>query len=266
MLARRSDKTVVAWGNNNSGQCDVPPPPPGTYYTVISAGQFFSMALTSQGQIVGWGQNGLGQLNVPPLPPGMTYIDVGAGFREVLATRSDGSLVAWGLGSNCQTTVPAVPPGKAALLLDPSRWNAVVLLGDCGSVTPYCAPAGANSVSPTGAALSARGCPSMIMNKLILDVVDLPTNSVGIVFFGPQPASVPFGNGTLCIGGAIKRVLPAANSGSVGAVAYALDFGDPDLADLEAGSTFDFQYWYRDPAGSPATFNVSSALEILFVP
>src|SRR6266436_2678388 len=55
--------TVVAWGNNLSGQTNVPV---GLTNAVgIAAGWYHSLALKSDGTVVGWGTNANGQINVP---------------------------------------------------------------------------------------------------------------------------------------------------------------------------------------------------------
>ena len=118
-LALGCDGTVVAWGGNSSGQCDVPALPPGLTYVGISAGgapstssiDGLSLALRSDGSVVAWGNNTYGQLNVPPLPPGLTYVEVAAGPHHALARRSDGTVMAWGENGWGVCNVPALPPG-----------------------------------------------------------------------------------------------------------------------------------------------------------
>lgn len=53
-LALRGDGTVVAWGNNEHGQTDVPPGL--TDVVAIDAGDFHSVALKRDGTVVVWGQ------------------------------------------------------------------------------------------------------------------------------------------------------------------------------------------------------------------
>jgi alpha-tubulin suppressor-like RCC1 family protein len=93
--------TVVAWGWNNYGQCNVPSLPSGLRYESIAAGGGFgsgehSLALRSDGAVVAWGNNGSGQCNVPTLPSGLRYESVAWGGYHSLALRSDGAVVAWG--------------------------------------------------------------------------------------------------------------------------------------------------------------------------
>jgi hypothetical protein len=62
-LAIRADGTVLAWGNNGNGQCNVPP---GLSNAVaVSAGVYHSAALRADGTVLAWGDNGQGQCDVP---------------------------------------------------------------------------------------------------------------------------------------------------------------------------------------------------------
>ena len=54
-VARRSDGSVVAWGDNNSGQCDVPVLPAGLTYVEVAAGNYHVVARRSDGSVVVWG-------------------------------------------------------------------------------------------------------------------------------------------------------------------------------------------------------------------
>jgi alpha-tubulin suppressor-like RCC1 family protein len=110
-LARRSDGSVVAWGNNSYGQCNVPALAPGLSYVEMAAGERHTVARRSDGSVVAWGWNGWGQCNVPALPPGLSYVEVAAGSLHTVARRSDGSVVAWGANTHGQCNVPALPPG-----------------------------------------------------------------------------------------------------------------------------------------------------------
>jgi hypothetical protein len=131
-----------------------------------------------------------------------------------------------------------------------------------GPGTKYCV-ANANSTG-SPASLSSSGSADTSNNDLGLTSAPVP-NQPGIFFHAANQAQIPFGNGFLCATGNIIRgavVVGAANSAS-----YLYDDSDikHDL-DAFAGSTRNFQHWYRDPMGGGAFFNTSNALSIALVP
>ena len=135
-LARRSDGSVVAWGYNNRGQCNVPALPPGLTYVELSAGFGHSLARRSDGSVVAWGYNGFGQCDVPALPPGLSYVEVAGGAFHSLARRSDGSVVAWGDNYGGKCNVPALPPGLAYVELSAGFEHSLARRSD-GSVVAW---------------------------------------------------------------------------------------------------------------------------------
>ena len=92
-------------------------------------------------------------------------------------------------------------------------------------------------------------------------------NKPGIFYYGPNQIQVPFGDGYRCVGGAVKR-LPVVFTDSFGDVTYALDLTNPSLPSgtIAGGEVWNFQFWYRDPPGTLATFNLSDALNVPFTP
>lgn len=98
-LAIREGGEIVAWGSNESGQCNVPEP--NTGYRAIAAACTntlyaigYSLAIDADGSIVGWGNNGSGQLDVPE--PNTDFVAVAAAPTHALGLKQDGSIVAWG--------------------------------------------------------------------------------------------------------------------------------------------------------------------------
>src|SRR4051812_18937502 len=75
ILALRPDGTVVAWGNNASGQSARPIDL--TNVIAIAAGASHNLALKADGTVIGWGYNGQGQTNVPATLSGVVRIAAG---------------------------------------------------------------------------------------------------------------------------------------------------------------------------------------------
>jgi alpha-tubulin suppressor-like RCC1 family protein len=120
-LALLENGTVMAWGTNDYGDLGdgttkastVPVAvrlPAGVTATAVSAGEYDSLALLSNGTVMAWGYNFSGQLgdgttktsDVPVavhLAPGVTVSAISAGWEENLALLSNGTLMAWGNNS-----------------------------------------------------------------------------------------------------------------------------------------------------------------------
>ena len=110
-FAQRSDGTVVIWGSNSIGQCQLPVPPVGLTYVAMDGGQGHSVALRSDARLIAVGSNNFGQCNVPTPPAGVTYVEVTAGVKHTVARLSDGQVVVWGFNQSGQSNVPPLPPG-----------------------------------------------------------------------------------------------------------------------------------------------------------
>jgi hypothetical protein len=102
-LGLTSDGTIVAWGSNTYGVCDVPAPNAG--FVAVASGYYHSMGLEFDGTIVAWGSNGHGQCDVPA--PNADFVAVAAGGYNGLGLKSDGTIVAWGFNGQGQCDVPA---------------------------------------------------------------------------------------------------------------------------------------------------------------
>ena len=106
--ARRIDGSVVAWGNNDWGQLNVPAD---LIATKIDVGSLHNLALTPSGGVVCWGAWCGG------MPDGASsgIIDIAAGYEHSLAWNESGVLYAWGRNDFGESTVPAgLPATKQA--------------------------------------------------------------------------------------------------------------------------------------------------------
>ena len=128
MLALRANGTVVAWGNNTSGQTTIPVGLSGVVH--IAAGQSHSVALLNTGRVIAWGDNSFGQLNVPNME---NVVNISAGGYHTIALRSNGSVVGWGRNSDGQTNFPLT---FNVVDIAANLYNSVLLSSD-GVVTVY---------------------------------------------------------------------------------------------------------------------------------
>jgi len=101
-LGLESDGSIVAWGGNRQGECDVPAP--NTGFISVAAGDYHSLGLKGNGSIVAWGDNEYGQCNIPA--PNTGFVALSAGGGHNLGVKTDGSIAAWGSSSHGQCNVP----------------------------------------------------------------------------------------------------------------------------------------------------------------
>ncbi|MCK5785925.1 MAG: T9SS type A sorting domain-containing protein [Candidatus Sabulitectum sp.] len=91
-IALRSDSTLVAWGNNGSGQGVVPADLEDETFIFIAAGAGHNVAIKADSTLVAWGLNDDSQCDCPT----GKFIDIAAGVKHSVGLRSDGSIVTWG--------------------------------------------------------------------------------------------------------------------------------------------------------------------------
>ncbi|MEO2095165.1 MAG: PQQ-dependent sugar dehydrogenase [bacterium] len=137
-----------------------------------------------------------------------------------------------------------------------------------GTTTPYCT-ASPNSIG-AGAFLSAAGTVSISANNFLIIASGAAPNQPGLFYYGANQISTPFGDGVRCVGGAVFRLNPAAFGDLFGDASRAVDFtqspANAGAGAITAGSTWNFQYWYRDPAAGGTGFNLSNAVSASFCP
>lgn len=164
--------------------------------------------------------------------------------------------------------------------IDCDDWNAFELAWTDVSTPPglpqcpttYCVGA-PNSVGP-GAEIGSSGVTSVTTNDFMLTGDGAPPLQFGLFYYGPDPTQVPFGDGFRCVdAGAVGifRLNPPELTGAGGDAARLVDFTQPPAGAgagaIVPGSTWRFQFWYRDPGGPGGTgFNLSDGLTAVFVP
>jgi len=130
--------------------------------------------------------------------------------------------------------------------------------------TAYCT----STPNSTGmaAALAAAGSPVVANNAFSLVATQAPAGRLGLFFFGQGQQQTPFGDGFLCVSSSVHRVPPAIVVDAAGVAWRTLDLTSPPAAGLlTSGSTWSFQFWFRDPPGGPAGFNLTHGLQVDFL-
>ncbi|MEM6572044.1 MAG: hypothetical protein AAF957_26750, partial [Planctomycetota bacterium] len=133
----------------------------------------------------------------------------------------------------------------------------------CRGATTTCTSS-PNSVG-AGAFLGSTGSTSVQNDDLILFAQGTAPGVFGLFVYGDGEVNVPAGDGTRCVGGNIWR-LAILQSDVFGNAALALDIANPPnpAAQITAGSTWLFQYVYRDVVPGGTGFNYSDALRVCF--
>lgn len=134
--------------------------------------------------------------------------------------------------------------------------------------TQYCS----STVNSSGNAayLVAVGSPVVAENDVRLVARFCPPGQLGLFLYGENRTSVPFGDGVRCIA-PVRRIYPAHVADASGTAVRDLDLNqtpfDAGPGEIQAGSTWNFQFWFRDPAGPGGSgFNASRAVQIQFCP
>jgi len=142
---------------------------------------------------------------------------------------------------------------------------------DCFS-TNYC------TTSPTsfgpGAVMSSSGSMRISDNTFQLIAMGAVPGEFGLFYYGPDQVSLPFGDGTQCVGAGTRglfRLHPPIRAAFDGLVLRLLDFTVPPAGSgpgaISAGESWNFQYWFRDPLGPGGSgFNLSDGLQATFCP
>lgn len=146
-------------------------------------------------------------------------------------------------------------------------------LGPCGNGQTTDVPGGCrNSLGAKAYLFSGGGTASVSADDLVMSAGNLPANQSALVYMGAGRAQLPFGDGLRCVSnggvGLFRFPVQDTESGQVqigpGIVAFShAVFELP--GHIDAGERWNFQVWYRDPAGPCGSgFNFTNALSVLF--
>lgn len=157
--------------------------------------------------------------------------------------------------------------------------TASILLRCPAPSSAFCSGDGGGSACPCGVSSAGRGCPNSAFSsgarlstsgiaRVSADsthlIAEWVPDGIGVLVQGAQPASAPFGDGLLCVGGGIVRLAIVSVVGQRAvlpnnAQATALSL----LSSASVGSTAYYQFVYRDPAPgycTSATFNATNGV------
>lgn len=151
-LALAGDGTIYGWGDNSSGEINIPPGL--TNAVALGAGLQHSLALNNDGTVSAWGYDGYGETSVPSnvlnvraiaagawnsmaldndgnvfewganygnVPAGLgPVVAVSGGYDYNMALRADGTIVAWGNNEAGQLNIPAGLSNVVAISAGPA--------------------------------------------------------------------------------------------------------------------------------------------------
>jgi alpha-tubulin suppressor-like RCC1 family protein len=124
--AIRTDGSIVSWGRNSEGQCDIVQ---GNYTKLAPAGHH-TIGLTNLGSLLSWTYD----FGIYAVPSGNDFVDITSAFIASFGLRSNGTIVSWGEGTNNDILI--VPTGSDFVKIDSGNWHAMALKSD-GSVVVW---------------------------------------------------------------------------------------------------------------------------------
>jgi len=105
--------------------------PDGNDFVSVTAGNYHSLALRSDGSIVGWGGwNYYGECDAPAPDPGTLYTAIAAGKYHSLALQSDGMPRAWGSNNQGQTRIYEGAVGNVHVAVAACDFYSLILRDD----------------------------------------------------------------------------------------------------------------------------------------
>lgn len=117
------------------------------------------------------------------------------------------------------------------------------------------------------AGMTSGGAPSISTNQFSIGVQGAVPATQGLFFYGADEIQQPFGLGYRCVGGQLFRISTTVTDAG-GNSLLSLDLTSPrvEAGRILPGSTWKFQYWYRDAQATGGNFNLSDGLSVTFLP
>jgi hypothetical protein len=232
--------------------------------SVMTSGDFAALSISARAQAAGASARLYDVfLNGQPLHKGAKAVATGA------ASAFDGTLLqgaalrkGFVLSGKLRFVWSETPKGPGALLVEVRVGRlAPQMLRSCPS-------------TPNSTGLAARidwwGATSISSNKLALTVQDAPPFAACLFLVGGTQQSVPYGNGTLCVGPPLDRLADPDFLNELGQRTLLLDLSQGPLASgplaVQPGDTRTFQVWFRDPAAGVDAFDLTDAITATFLP
>ncbi len=119
-----------------------------------------------------------------------------------------------------------------------------------------------------GATIGNVGSVSIAEGDFALTVAGAIPKKFGMFFYGDHPDGALFGDGFRCVRRPIYRLEPVIQLDGQGAGSVIVDFQNPpqSQARILPGSTWYFQFWFRDPFFGGSHFNTTNGLSASFCP
>ena len=162
-----------------------------------------------------------------------------------------------------------LPPALAQAVVE-DNVRAVYRMGcTVDPVASFCGTT-PNSVG-LGALMGYTGSLSHASNAFTLRAEGCPADKFGVFFYGEGATLTPLGDGVRCVANPLFR-LPVLVTDPAGVAIWDVDLEAPlqPAGEIHPGSTWNFQLWYRDPAGPTGSggngHNLSNGLEVTFCP
>ncbi len=140
-------------------------------------------------------------------------------------------------------------------------------LGPCGNDSPA---TGCLNSTGAGATLDGLGTTSVTTDDLQFVAASMPGSTSTLLFAGPNQTNTAFGDGRRCVASPVYRL--GIQTASGGTTTYGPGIRNTLCTSfsqcMSAGSTFNFQVWYRNAASycTSSTFNLTNGLTVTYTP